>query len=357
MRRWSWKVLTAVSAAALATALLGGVAAAGGAKSAVSPPFNQCPQVGASPSCSILIVFGSEGTTIAADPSVRALDADTSGEADDFLVGVQNNSSVAISGVTLAGDNIFKFEVANDGICAHITCTWPAPLGYEGPNTSIEIDDYSNGIVHFTQALAPGATAYFAIEGGNITHAEATPTFGKTAVVDSYSGDVCYFKAGSDKCTPVNAETPIGIGSVLDATKGQAKLNTAEGTTRATGATFKLQELKVKGIHYTVLTLVKTTLAGCKSSGYRSDARHTSGVAAPPKKKKIVSLWAHAKGHFRTQGTFASATTRGTTWVTQELCNGTRIKVLEGALDVRDLVTGKIYRVKAGQFYLAHRPK
>jgi hypothetical protein len=352
MRTWLRKGRMMVPAAVVAALVLGiGATRAGSTVSGpVSPPFTQCPPVGSAPSCSLLIVLGTQGTTVLADPSAGPIAGD-----DDYLVGVQNNSTVTLSGVQLTRDDIFKFEVEADGICAHITCTWPAPIGDEGPNTRFEITDYSHGIVHFPAGLAPGASTYFDLEQAGITYAAAAVTFGKTAVVDSSVGDVCYYKAGtasgSNGCIPVTAETAVGIGSVLDTTRGRAKLNTAEGTSTATGATFKLQEQRVRGVRYTLLKLVKPKLSGC-----RTTARHTAGLASTQKKKKSVSLWVHAKGHFKTQGQYASATVRGTTWLTQERCDGTLIRVLRGVVDVHDLVRGKTYNVKAGHAYLARKP-
>jgi ferric-dicitrate binding protein FerR (iron transport regulator) len=44
---------------------------------------------------------------------------------------------------------------------------------------------------------------------------------------------------------------------------------------------------------------------------------------------------------------------RGTKWLTQDSCAGTRTSVRRGKVDVRDFVRKKTIRLKKGQAYLA----
>jgi len=128
------------------------------------PPFTQCPAVGASPSCAILVVFNADGTTsILTDPSVGPFD-----RVEDTLVGVQNNSGTTVPNMHISGSSIFGFD--GDGICSGRYSPAPAgcPFGstrYEGPNTSFSIVDSSHGTVIFTNGLASGASTYFSLEG------------------------------------------------------------------------------------------------------------------------------------------------------------------------------------------------
>jgi hypothetical protein len=98
----------AVAASALAMAG-GGLAAAqtAGAASQRSAPFNQCPSIGSSPSCEILLVVNSDNSiTVLNDSSVGTFDG-----SDDTLVGIVNNSSAAVKAITVAiGDSFSSGE-------------------------------------------------------------------------------------------------------------------------------------------------------------------------------------------------------------------------------------------------------
>ena len=70
-------------------------------------------------------------------------------------------------------------------------------------------------------------------------------------------------------------------------------------------------------------------------------------------KTVLGKLWGNGKGKFRTSGKYASATVRGTIWLTQDECDGTLIRVKRGTVQVRDLRRHKTVTVKAGHSYLA----
>jgi hypothetical protein len=75
------------------------------------------------------------------------------------------------------------------------------------------------------------------------------------------------------------------------------------------------------------------------------------------KKGPVRSVWGHGKGHYRTTGHYSSATVRGTWWLTQDYCNGTRTFVRTGVVAVRDLVKKKTVLVRAGHSYFAYAKK
>ncbi len=185
----------ALSAAALLAVCTALVALSGAAHAAPlttpSPPFTQCPAIGSSPSCAILIVFNADGTTsILTDGSVGPFDVPP---VEDTLVGVQNDTGVFITNVRLTSSQPI-FALDGDGICAATTLPQPAgcPFGppgvaqtYQGPDTSFAITDNFNGKVNFTgnggSGLAAGASTYFGLEehitGADITIPKATLTY------------------------------------------------------------------------------------------------------------------------------------------------------------------------------------
>src|SRR5262245_12591013 len=108
------------------------LATAGTGWAAPVPPFTQCPPVGLSPSCAILIEFTDHGVNIFEDPNVGPSDG-----IEDTLVGAVNNSSATVSKITLSGvgpngEPIFNLD--GDGICAGYNPGPPAcpygPTGY-----------------------------------------------------------------------------------------------------------------------------------------------------------------------------------------------------------------------------------
>jgi hypothetical protein len=70
-------------------------------------------------------------------------------------------------------------------------------------------------------------------------------------------------------------------------------------------------------------------------------------------KKPVRRLWGSGKGRFATRGRYSSATLRGTKWLTQDQCNGTLTRVLQGVVQVRDFRLRKTVNVRAGRSYLA----
>jgi hypothetical protein len=160
----------ALSAVTLSLALPLSLMTAGVAAAASpTPPFNQCPAIGASPSCAIVVELTDGATNILGDPTVGPFDG-----IEDTLIGVQNNSSVTVTRITLTdtrtvGIPIFGFDL--DGICSGYTFTGSAgcpfgTTGYEGPGTSFENIslDAKSGDVVFNPGVAPGGTAYFSLE-------------------------------------------------------------------------------------------------------------------------------------------------------------------------------------------------
>jgi hypothetical protein len=167
-----------------------GVAAA----ASPTPPFNQCPAIGASPSCAILVELTDGATNILGDPSVGPYDL-----IEDTLVGVQNNSSATVTRVTLTdtraplGIPIFGFD--GDGICSGFflpappACPVGESTGYAGVGTSFEniSADLRSGDVVFNPGLAPGGSAYFSLEdvldSGSITSSNTAVSYTGSASV------------------------------------------------------------------------------------------------------------------------------------------------------------------------------
>jgi hypothetical protein len=142
----------------------------------------------------------------------------------------------------------------------------------------------------------------------------------------------------------------IPYGSTVDVTNGTLVLKADVGTLKVTGAggvsaAFKLVRGKDGTKPVVELRLVKGDFSVCPK-------RTTSAIGA--KASPVVrQIWGNGKGKFRTQGKYASATVRGTNWLTADRCDGTQVKVVRGVIQVSDFPKQKTVTVAAGRNYLA----
>ena len=119
--------------------------------------IGQCPAIGQSTSCSILITIKPNGSlTFQTDPSVRPFDG-----IEDVLVGVTNQSGATVFGISLTGSDIFGFD--GDGVGTFIGNQ--GPTGYEGPGTSFSPINANRGTVNFTNGLDDTRFIWFSLEG------------------------------------------------------------------------------------------------------------------------------------------------------------------------------------------------
>ena len=139
------------------------------------------------------------------------------------------------------------------------------------------------------------------------------------------TGKVFIKKGGKFVPLPNFAQVPLG--TELDTRKGKVKLTSHDGSTGDFyEGIFKLGVEKVQRITFTVIVLTGGNFAVCKTSKRKLSA---GGKPKPP--KSVRHVWGNAKGHFRTKGKYASATVRGTNWLTNDICPGTRVTVRRGS--------------------------
>jgi hypothetical protein len=211
----------------MAAAFLTAAAVPAGAATNPSPPFNECPAVGAAHSCAVLLVFQSDGTvSVLSDPnSGNPYDG-----SDDTEVGVLNEAGVAIPDVTLTSSaDIFGFD--GDGICSGEFSGTPAGCpfdgtGYAGPGISYSGINaaQTSGVVNFAESctgntastcspssgLNSGQSAFFSLEndlsGASIVIPKASPVISGTT--PSAPGPVG--TAISDTANLANGRVPGG---------------------------------------------------------------------------------------------------------------------------------------------------
>jgi hypothetical protein len=140
-----------------------------------SPPFFQCPAIGADTTCQFLVDVTNSGSTVVQDPSQGFYDGN-----DDITVAIQNDSSVPLGSIHLGvdGSGTGAWGLDGDGMCSGFISPAPdecpfgppgntsSPFDYYGPDTVLTADPESidGGTVSFTTALQPGQYTYITLE-------------------------------------------------------------------------------------------------------------------------------------------------------------------------------------------------
>jgi hypothetical protein len=160
---------------------------------------------------------------------------------------------------------------------------------------------------------------------------------------------------------PLQDLQTLPFGAVIDATNGIVQITTLGPDGKAQtayffGGVFVLQQsaggvaiLKLQGGDFDIC-------ATPKKHKRHLDAKGPTQKKGKRSTKVVRSLWGEGTGSFRTQGRYASATVRGTFWLTADRCDGTLVRVNEGRIAVRDLVRNRTIVLNAGQSYLSLAP-
>jgi hypothetical protein len=109
-----------------------------------------------------------------------------------------------------------------------------------------------------------------------------------------------------------------------------------------------------KFVVVTVKGVIELRLIG---GNFKSCAKRTIASAGQAKGKPVRRLWGKGKGKFRTKGRYASATVRGTWWLTADFCKYTLVRVTQGSVTAQNLSTKKYRVVKAPKSYTARPSK
>jgi DNA-binding beta-propeller fold protein YncE len=215
----------------------------------------------------------------------------------------------------------------------------PAPAKEKGSSTT--------ATATIATSKAPPATAA----------AVLPPTLAKTGNVAPLSGTVLVKLPGAKTFVPLASLRQIPFGTVIEATHGHVSVTTAlpHGGTQ-TGEFFEGEFILTQGPNgMVVATLTGGNFSVCPTKRERlhiarSSAAHASG------KHVVRKLWANAHGSFSTKGNYAAGAVQGTEWLTEDLCEGTLIRVTRDKVAVTNLVNHRHVEVKVGHHYLAKAP-
>jgi fibronectin-binding autotransporter adhesin len=185
------------------------------------------------------------------------------------------------------------------------------------------------------------------------------PVQGKVVNVEPVKGTVLVRLPGRTTFVLLPDKEQIPTGSVVDARRGTVKLFSEGKRGEQQAASFFEGIFQIKQKPGQALTEVKLVGANFKKACPKPKSREAAGAARAKKKKKksVQHLWGEGSGRFRTTGRFASATIRGTKWLTDDRCDGTLVRVRKGAVTVKDLTLKKTLAVKAPRKYLAPAEK
>ena len=177
------------------------------------------------------------------------------------------------------------------------------------------------------------------------------PVFTRTVDAALVSGTVLVRLPRARRFVSLETLRTIPVGATIDARRGRVRLTTSDGAGRAQSSEFYEGVFKVfqrrrdRGV-------VELALAG----GNFRRCPQARG-AQSRKTRSVRRLWGSGSGKFRTKGRFAAATLRGTTWLTDDRCDGTQISVTQGAVNVRDIPKRQTVTVRAPNQYLAVAPR
>jgi DNA-binding beta-propeller fold protein YncE len=185
------------------------------------------------------------------------------------------------------------------------------------------------------------------------------PQLAVTGNVAPISGTVLVRVPGTSTFVALSSLRQIPFGSVIEATHGHVSVTTAEpnGTTQ-TGEFFEGEFVLEQGRNGQVVAeLTGGNFSVCPTARERAHKARASAAASHASGKHVVrKLWANAHGSFSTKGNYAAGAVQGTEWLTEDLCEGTLIRVTRDKVAVTNLVNHRHVEVKSGHKYLAKAP-
>jgi hypothetical protein len=163
------------------------------------------------------------------------------------------------------------------------------------------------------------------------------PITGKRAIVRTTKGKVTVNGHALGR-----KPTAVRMGAKLDTTHGTVKITTTHGGGRTQFGTFS------QGAFVLTQTRGSKPLTELRLAGgnFRS-CPPTAGGRITAARSSRRRLFGHAHGRFRTRGRNSSATVRGTKWVTEDTCQGTRTVDKEGEVLAKS--DGLSYDLEGGQ--------
>jgi hypothetical protein len=198
--------------------------------------------------------------------------------------------------------------------------------------------------IGLTAAGGPGTSADPL--AGDLT-AAGKPAIHRTVAVGTASGTVLVRAPGSTRAVALDDAAKLPLGAEIDATAGTVRLTSATSASTSQTGLFSGGRFKVRQTAGANPVTQLVLSGGDFSSCPRAAGAHAS--RKPPSRR----LWGRDHGgRFVTIGRSAAATVRGTRWLTEDTCAGTRVSVDQGAVVVRPNGKGRAVVVRAHHSHL-----
>lgn len=193
----------------------------------------------------------------------------------------------------------------------------------------------------------------------------APPVVGETFNAVPEGEDVLVRRPADGQLLPLEAGASLPVGTRIDAREGGVDIQTApaDGVASATqdahfeGGMFRVGQSRRGGKVVTIDLMHGEFAEVCgplSKRERRAIVRRRGVVARAAGSGRVLRrLWGKGKGRFRTRGRHAAATVRGTSWSVVDRCDSTSVFVLEGIVDVENLITGDVVTLTAGEGYAA----
>lgn len=164
------------------------------------------------------------------------------------------------------------------------------------------------------------------------THRGSPVRLGKSVRIIRVRRAVRYQLPDDDRTLRLSRNRTVPIGTMIDTRRGRVEI-VAAGPSRGTTSRGEFY-----GAEF-VLTQKRSSLVDLELTG--GDFTTCDGAEASRRRGGVRTLGAKAEGRFRTKGRYSATTVRGTTWLTEDLCEGTRTRVTHGSVEVKDFVSGR----------------
>jgi len=300
-----------------------------------------------------------------------------------FTLAVTNNGPGAATGVqvtdTLPAGLGFVSISSSQGSCAVTSCSIGSMAEGGSANVTLVATTQAEGTIVNTASVSASTVDPVPANGTSSASVKVAaeepppppelpaPEPGEVNLtVGSGAGQCVALKDGGG-CQPLEAGRQVEIGDILyiDPGNGKVEVQSIVGIGAFYGGKFNFTELPGTAARSAASAQAKPILVvklfggsfkqcATKASRFAAGAAVTNVQAA---KKPVRRLWGKGKGRFRTRGRYASGTVRGTNWVTEDYCDGTRIRVVTGIVQVWDSVLKKLVLVHPGESYFAAAKK
>jgi Ca2+-binding RTX toxin-like protein len=187
------------------------------------------------------------------------------------------------------------------------------------------------------------------------------PVLARDAGVVPRHGVVGLRLPAARRWVPLVDRVHVPMGTTVDAQASTVRVTSASDRRGAThvgefsGGAFKLKQRARPG-SATVLSLARGSFRVCRSGEPAAAGRVVRRLSG-----RVEPRWGSGgkrkKGRFRTRGRNSSSGVRGTRWLVEDRCDGTRTRVFSGRVRVRDFARRRTVIVNAGESYLARPVK